>query len=150
MALREIGCLVWNTLAHYHYSRCESDIKEVHGNFSNSLFEKNVHRQKYTTDVDKCSFSIPYINDFILNDIWNTHCQHTAQDNLCPNIFCNLYTPSAAVFEPGQHIITISKSGIWVISPSMGLGHEMLYAVYLVMFWLLNAKSLPEPVLTYC
>ena len=42
---------------------CRSDIKEVHGNLSNTFFVKKVGGQKDPGEVDKCSNKMPDIDD---------------------------------------------------------------------------------------
>ena len=46
---------------------CESDIKELYGKFSSSLFKKTVRGQKHLRKVDERGNSIPYINHFKLH-----------------------------------------------------------------------------------
>ena len=46
--------------------------------------KKNICGQNYPRRMDKCLYSIPYINYFILNNSIDNHWRYPAEDNQCP------------------------------------------------------------------
>ena len=68
------------------------DINEAHGILSNLFFKNEFRGQKHPRNVDKCIYIVQYIDYCILSK----YCQHSVQDNQCPE-------------KPGHHRLSLPQ-----------------------------------------